>query len=430
MLRRGGWVVICVLLALSGKVAKAQTFGVELQNNLMPASGGMAGTSISRPQDLQSAVNANPSTLRQYQGTQFSFGGAWADANYNVSQPVPLPGIGVTPFNATSAQPGALLGNIGLTQSLDAMGLPATLGVGLISNAGLGVDFRGVPQSNGTSAQLLNLQMVAGAGYDVTEKLSLGASFQLGTAYLDGPFTALGGMATAYGPRGTVGANYFLTPETSLGIYYQTHQHFDFHDAVQFPVGPAFNVPMDLPANVGLGVANSSLMNGKLLLAMDVLYKQWSQSDLFRQIYNDQWVYQFGAQYSLTPRTRLRIGYAYNQNPMKSASASSVDGITLPDGIPGTRYIQGQFAAITQNRLTVGIGVRDVLLPGMDFDVFAGYAFAASDTLATTTVSINDAYWVGAGMTWRFGAGTSICAAPDCGPDSSAASSCAPSPVQ
>jgi long-chain fatty acid transport protein len=213
-------------------------------------------------------------------------------------------------------------------------------------------------------------------------------------------------------------------------LYYQTHQHFDFHDAVQFAVGPAFNVPLDLPANVGIGLANNSLMDGKLLLAMDVLYKQWSQSDLFRQIYNDQWAYQFGAQYALTPRTRLRIGYAYNQNPMKGASVTSIAGIPLPDGIPGGRYVQSQFAAITQNRLTFGAGVRDVLLPGMDFDVFAGFAYAASDRLGTTIVSINDNYWVGFGLTWRFGAGRSGCTSSDCAPSTSSASSCTSTTVQ
>jgi long-chain fatty acid transport protein len=409
-------VAMCTVFALCGRTAIAQTFGVELHNNLMPASGGMAGTSISRPQDLQSAINANPATLRQYQGTQFSFGGAWADANYNVNQSAQLPLIGVSPFSATSAQPGALLGNIGLTQDLASLGLPATLGVGLISNAGTGVDFRGVPQSNGTSAQLLNVQMVAGVGVDITDKLSLGGSFQLGTGYLDGPFTGFGGMATAYGARGTVGANYFLTPETSLGLYWQSAQHYDFDNAANFTNGPlggqSFNVPMDLPSNVGLGIANSSLMEGKLLLAMDVLYKQWNQTDLFGQIYNDQWVYQFGAQYALTQRTRLRIGYAYNQDPMRGARLTNVDGINLPDGVPGFRYIQGQFAAITQNRLTIGMGIRDVMMPGVDFDVFAGYAFAATDTFATTTVSLKDNYWVGAGVTWRFGA-----ARPECTPN-------------
>lgn len=414
MLRRLAWTACAALaMGLCGSTAHAQVFGIELQNNLMPASGGMAGTSISRPQDLQSAINANPATLRQYEGTQFSFGGAWADANYNIQQPTPLPLVGVSPYSATSAQPGALLGNIGVTQDLSNLGLPATAGLALISNAGTGVDFRGVPQSNGTSAQILNVQMVPSFGIDITEKLSFGGSFQLGTAYLDGPFTGLGAMATAYGARGTVGANYFITPQTSFGAYWQSKQHFDFGDAAVFTNGPlagnSFNVPMDLPSTVGLGLANTSLMDGNLLLAMDVLYKQWNQTDLFGQIYNDQWVYQFGAQYSLTKRTRLRIGYAYNQNPMKGAGSTVLDGVPLPDGVPGLRYVQGQFASITQNRITIGAGIKDVLLPGMDFDVFAGYAFAASDTFATTSATVKDNYWVGAGMSWRFGAARPEC---------------------
>lgn len=82
-------VILCAVVAVGGRVAQAQTFGIELYNNLMPASEGMAGVSVSRPQDLQSVVNGNPATLRQFQGTQFSFGGAWVDANYHVSQAAP-----------------------------------------------------------------------------------------------------------------------------------------------------------------------------------------------------------------------------------------------------------------------------------------------------------------------------------------------------
>lgn len=402
-----GWgrlVAACALIAIGGNVANAQSFGIELQNNLMPASGGMAGASVSRPQDLQSAINANPATLRQYQGTQFGFAGAWADADFNVNQAAPLPLIGVQPFNSTSSQPGFLLGNIGVTQGLDAMELPATIGLGLISNAGVGVDFRGVPQSNSTASQILALQMVAGAGIDLTDSLSVGATFQLGTGFLDGPFSGVGAMTTAYGARGTIGANYFVMPETSLGVYWQTPQHFNFNNAAQLPIGPAFDVPMDLPMTVGFGVANSSLMQGKLLLAVDILWKQWSQADLFSEVYDNQWAVQVGAQYALTPNTHFRLGYAYNENPLRSPSITTVDGIPLPDGVPAFRYIQAQFAAITQNRITTGIGMRDFMWPGLDFNLFAGYAFSATERFATTTVSVGDNYWVGAGISWRTGA--------------------------
>ena len=74
-----------LILTAGTRSATAQSFGVELHNTLMPASAGMAGASLALPQDLQSAINGNPATLTQFRGTQFSFGGAWAEATYNVS---------------------------------------------------------------------------------------------------------------------------------------------------------------------------------------------------------------------------------------------------------------------------------------------------------------------------------------------------------
>lgn len=37
---------------------------------------------------------------------------------------------------------------------------------------------------------------------------------------------------------------------------------------------------MQLPQNVGVGIANRSLMDGQLLLAADLLYKNWDATDL------------------------------------------------------------------------------------------------------------------------------------------------------
>lgn len=390
-------------IGLAASNVQAQTFGVELHNNLMPASGGMAGASLSRPQDLQSAINGNPATLRQFQGTQFSFGGAWADAGYSVTQADPLPLLGVTPFSAKSDTPGALLGNIGLTQDMDLFGLPATLGMGLMSNAGAGVDFRDVPESNGTSAQYLALDMVAAAGVDVTERLSLGASFVLGTSFLDGPFVDTGGMTPGYGVRGSVGANYQFAPDTSLGAYWQSKKNFDFKNAALLGGGATpVDVALDHPMNVGVGIANSSLFEGWLLLAVDAIYKLHSEADFLKSIYKDQWAVQVGGQFAATERVRLRLGYAWNENPMKDAQLTSIGGVALPDGVPAVRYVQGQFASITQHRITTGVGVRD-MLPGIDVDLFGGYAFEATDQFAATTVNISGNYWVGFGTTWRFG---------------------------
>jgi len=390
--------------------AFAQTFGIELHNTMMPASGGMAGASVARPQDLQSAIYGNPATLSQFRGTQFSFGAGWAEPTINIDQTAPLPLVGVTPYSAKSNTPGSAVPNIGVTQDLRALGLPATLGVGLMTNAGLGSEYRDVPESGGTSSQYLAIDVVSGLGVELTERLSLGGTFTVGSSYLDGPFVDLAAMTSAYGIRGTFGATYRMLPCTTLGVYWQTKKSFDFESAVVPAVGPgvATDIDFDHPENLGFGFADQSLMDGRLLIAVDVLYKRWSDADFFRAIYDDQWVYQFGAQYSLTSRLRLRAGYAYNENPMRqNANITSIGGVPLPDGVPALRYVQGQFAAISQHRITGGVGIRDVL-PGVDFDVYAGGMFKNTDRFANTFASV-ESYWIGAGITWRFGRGSDRC---------------------
>ncbi len=391
------------VLTLTTAELQAQSFGIELHNTMTPASGGMAGVSLSRPQDLQSAINGNPATLTQFHGTQFSMGGGWAEASYNIEQLAPLPLVGVDPYAAKSGTPGSAIPAIGVIQDFSALGLPVTTGVGVMANAGAGVDFRGVPASSGTSAQYLALDMIGAAGVAVTDRLSIGSSLIVGSSFLDGPFVDLGGMTPAYALRGSVGLNYFLRDPTSVGFYYQTKKNFRFDDAVVFSNGAVSDIKFDHPANLGWGLADSSLFDGRLLVAADVLYKLHSDADFLKAIYKDQWVLQLGTQYCLTPRTRLRLGYAYNENPMRDASVTSVGGVSLPDGVPAMRYIQGQFAAISQHRLTGGVGVRDVL-PGLDFDVFAGGMFKGSDQFASTNATV-ESYWVGLGATWRYGCG-------------------------
>lgn len=395
--------VLILSLAVSG--ASAQTFGIELHNSLMPASGGMGGASIAQPQDLQSAINGNPASLTQFRGTQFSFSGAWAEPTYDVTQLSPLPGVGVDPFSAKSGTPGSVLGDIGATQDFSAFGLPATAGIGLMTNAGIGVQFRDVPESNGTSAEYLALDMILGTGIELTERLSVGASMALGISYIDGPFVDLTGMVPGYALRGTIGANYSISCNTTLGAYWQTKKAFVFQDAVLFAGGgPPQDLHFDHPENIGIGVANTSFAGGRLLLAMDVLFKRYSDADFLKGVYEDQWVFQFGTQYRVNKRIRLRLGYAYNENPMRqNPVVTSIGGIDLPDGIPGVRYVQGQFAAVSQHRLTGGVGIRDAL-PGVDFDLFAGGMFEGTDQLASTIVSV-ESYWLGAGLTWRFGRG-------------------------
>lgn len=385
--------------------AEAQTFGVELHNTTMPAAGGMAGVSIAQPQDLISSINGNPATLTQFRGTQFIMGGSWGEPTIDLAhQQGQYPLLGT--FSAKSEAQGVMAPAIGVTQDLTMLGLPATLGIGFVSSAGGFVDFRQVPQSAGTNSALSVFEAIVGGGVNVTERLSVGASAAIGLALFDAPFVGIGGETLDYALRGVVGASYDLTPDTKLGLYWQTRQHFVFDNAIRLAnpdttFSAVFDVRMDLPENVGLGISNTTLMDGNLMLAADLLWKQWDGADLFKAVYNNQWVGQFGAQYTMG-KCRLRLGYAYSGSLLDPDPSVFAGGVTPPGGQEAIYYTQALLAVANPHRLSGGIGVRDAL-PGMDLDLMAGGMFDYATQEGPLTATSISSYWVGLGITWRFG---------------------------
>ena len=187
-----------------------------------------------------------------------------------------------------------------------------------------------------------------------------------------------------------------------MGAYWQSKKAHTFHDLVR--IGGSFqNLEFDLPANTGFGIANRCLMNGRLLLAADVLYKNWSNADFFSSIYDDQWIFQFGGQFIINPRLRLRTGYAYNTEVALDTVPGTIGGVIPVGGIPAIQYAQGQFAVLPQHRLTGGVGIRDIM-PGIDFDASIGGMFKNSKSFGATTSSV-ESYWIAFGLTWRCGGG-------------------------
>ena len=267
-----------------------------------------------------------------------------------------------------------------------------------MSNAGLGVDFRQVPESNGSNTSYLELDLVAATAMQMTDRLSAGATFYLGTGVLNAPLVGISTTSLNYAARGAVGLNYDLGSGMTLGAWWQSKKAHTFNDLVR--VGGSFqNIELDLPANTGIGIANRCLMNGRLLLAADVLFKNWSNADFFDSIYKDQWVFQFGSQYIVNPKLRLRTGYAYNTEVTLDAVPGSIGGVIPIGGIPAVQYLQSQFAVLPQHRLTGGVGIRDVM-PGIDFDASVGGMFDGTKTFGDTTTSVKS-YWVSFGFTWR-----------------------------
>ncbi len=128
--------------------------------------------------------------------------------------------------------------------------------MGFVTTAGGFVDFRHIPNSNGTNSGQAIFNVPMALGLEVTDRLSIGAGMSLGIAFFDGPFVGASGMTPDYALRGTVRSELLAHEYTTVGGYYQTRQCYQFEDALILNPGPGqttFDVNMDLPENLGLG---------------------------------------------------------------------------------------------------------------------------------------------------------------------------------
>ena len=394
--------IACHWMAIVPQKSFGQAFGVELQASLLPASGGMGGAGIARPQDLQTTLALNPATLSQFKGTQFSFSGAWVEPTINLDNDATLPLANIQPFDLKSQRPGSIVGNIGVTQDFTALGIPVTAGLGLLTASGLGVNYNQDIASNGTSADMAVLQTTAAAGVELTDRLSVGFQGNVGSASMDGIFAGVSSSTPAYNMRGSLGFIYDLRDRTTIGGYWHSEQKFTFDDFVRIG-GPGFpfqDFKVSLPNKYGIGIADESLVSGKLLVAVDLLYFSWSDTDFFGAFWDDQFALQTGLQYTTDRGYKLRAGYAYAENASRNIVAPSFGPITPQAGVD---YVQDLFPNINRHRISGGIGLAN-LLPGVDLDLFAGGIFNESQSYGSSIVSV-ESYWVGFGTTWRFGRG-------------------------
>jgi long-chain fatty acid transport protein len=385
--------------------ALGQGYGTDSQNVLTPAAGGMAGVSLAQPQDVPAAIFGNPATLSQFHGTQFTLGGAWVEGYPTITNNGSLNND--IPFSMTSRTQGFAIPEIGVTQDLRSLGVSGTLGLGLAGLSGLGAEYRGkAPDDtsfiNNITSEYMVLGINAGAGVDVTDNLSLGAAITLGTGFqqlgLVGS-TISSAMVHDYALRGTFGLDYDLNPCNTVGAFYQTRMDFEFPSAVRI-VKTYHDLSIAQPQTVGIGLANTGLLDGKLLIAVDVYYKLWEDAALYDDVFLNQWAFAIGSQLT-RGKTKYRLGYSYNSNPLSHSVGDRLSG--LPVGQDAVQLFQAaSMATINQHRITGGIGRQGFLVPSLDLDLFAGGLLHASDQFGDTEASVA-AYYIGMGLTWRYG---------------------------
>ena len=142
-------------------------------------------------------------------------------------------------------------------------------------------------------------------------------------------------------------------------------------------------------------------MDGNLLIAADVYYKLWEDADLYRDIYVNQWGFAFGTQLT-RGSNKFRLGYSYNTNPINHNVGNRLSG--LPVVQDAIQFFQAsETAVINQHRVTGGFGREGFLFRCMDLDLFAGGLLPAEDQFGDHTRVSVAAYYLGMGLTWRYG---------------------------
>jgi hypothetical protein len=118
-------------------------------------------------------------------------------------------------------------------------------------------------------------------------------------------------------------------------------------------------------------------------------------------VFVNQWAFAFGTQLT-RGKNKFRLGYSYNTNPINHNVGTKLDGFPIAQA-ELQLFQAATTAVINQHRLTGGIGRQDFLVPNLDLDLFAGGMFNATDQFGPHTQASVAIYYVGMGMTWRYG---------------------------
>jgi long-chain fatty acid transport protein len=409
-------ILVAAITALFIPVAQATTYGTDVNNTVLPATGGMAGASIARTVEGAAAVFGNPANLTQYkEGTTFSFGATFFDPTISETHDGHTSG---TAWSGKSKADQYLIPTIAITQGMGGLGFDnLVLGLGL-SATGAGSDFRNVPGSLDPNGEVIIFMANVGAGYKLTDNLSVGAMATIGNGYAQASLNSDSSSAHNFGFRGTLGATYDMGA-TSIGGYYRSPLKITYHDYISnggVAIGPGqgtfWSDTWEQPQEFAIGIANNSLLDGNLQLNADVIYKDYSSAEFYKDFYRDQTVFALGAQLT-TGKAKWRLGYSYARDPLKRNLDPGLIGIgdQYTIGAPGggqinvngevVEYFQATNAgAVWENSVSAGFGYQ--LLPNVAVDTHAAFALNNDVNVGAHNKVEAKAWQAGFGLTWAF----------------------------
>lgn len=355
--------LLILLLTLSFQgISFAQSGHV--MNGVSAIDEAMGGAGSAVPLDASSAMHWNPSGIAWLTSSQF-------DASLQLMFPKTSLISGV---NAGALQPGFPQQNMyGTTKSsagpfpIPSLGLvfkpqnsDLSYGVSVCAIGGFGVDYKSVatnplttpqpPNGMGFGAinsQLMMIQVAPTVAYKLGDHVSFGLAplFNLSSLKVN-PFPAAnpddangngypsypnGPTASAFGFGFNAGAMLRdILPGFHLGVGYRSTQRFErlkFKSKDEMGAARDFSFKMDCPQMITVGAGYTG--TDRLVLAVDYRYVDYAHTRGFKESGFTQtgavagfgWksisVLAAGIQYAVTDKLPVRIGYAYNTNPVR-----------------------------------------------------------------------------------------------------------------
>lgn len=395
---------ICAALALAlgaASAANAANYGTDLNLTMLPAAGGMAGVGVAAPLEPAAALFGNPATLADFNsGTSFSFGATFYKPDVSAQHNGGDTGAA---WSADSKASDYLVPSIAVTQAINK---DMVFGLGLTAVSGVGSDFRGTAGSLDPLAELVLFGANAGISHRLSDNLDIGGALTIGNGFFQAGLSSNTASRRAFGARGTLGVNYHLG-QTNAGAYYRSKLSLKYEDVVNYNANAFWDLTVEQPEEFAIGFSNATLLDGQLLLAADVIWKNWEGAKFYKDIYENQTVVALGAQLT-QGKAKWRIGYSHASSPIKGnvgaavgeATSLSYNGANIPLTPSLVRYLQATNAeVIWEDQVTAGFGYE--LTKNIQLDTHLGVALSRDETIGNTAVSA-EAWQVGAGLTWKF----------------------------
>lgn len=327
MKRKFGTKTILIFAAsvMGGAAAQAGPSGSEMDMGLMPASGGMEGVGIVRPQDNVAMVFGNPASLTQLKG-QFgaTFGGSYVSPNLKLN--------GIATIGPDFDTGGLLGGPVNGHSRLGDLAMPhaavvqrynekLVMGMGITGVSGLGSDWRNV-RNVGLIADLKLFGAGMSVGYQVNEKLSLGGTFVLGIGSFQVGTLNNTASVNNFGISGTLGFTYDMGM-FQLGGTYKSKMKVTYDKVVQVDaVGTLSDFTLTQPTDITVGVASTDKFNSNMLIEVDFRWKNYSKANGYQDFWRNQWKIAGGISYKMGEKLTLRGGYSFARGIAKKLNGT------------------------------------------------------------------------------------------------------------